>query len=109
MIKLEESFIRNGFRCTRIYREGDIALYDKKSVHPRSLLVELDPIVSYEVIKIQHQEATIITVGDKIFEVVEKEVYPKGTAWGANGFSHNNFKDAEDHYIQLTKRQKEEK
>lgn len=104
MIRIEPAFIRNGFYFEQLKREKDIALYQKTSVHPRILLVEPDAIPSYEVIRIRVQKATTITVGDEVFEIVEKEIYPKDNHWGLDGFSFNLYDDASDFYYTLVAR-----
>lgn len=107
MIRIETSFIYNGFYFEQLRRTGDIALYQKTSVHPRTLQVEPDATPSYEVIRIRIQKATTITVGDATFEVVEKEIYPKDGAWGLDGFSFNLLEDAlEFYHILITRRER---
>jgi len=106
MIRIETSFIRNGFYFLQLKREGRIALYEKVSVHPRTLLVEPDAVPSYEVVRIRIQEATTITVGDKVFEVVEKEIYPRDNVWGLDGFSYNLYNEAVEFYNGLLEREK---
>ena len=104
MIRIETVFIRNGFYFEQLRREENIALYQKTSVHPRTLVVESEAIPSYEVIKIKIQKATTITVGDEAFEVVEKEIYPKENHWGIHGFTFNIYEDALDFFYTLVAR-----
>ena len=108
MTRVETTFIRNGFYFEQIKREGNIALYQKFPVHPRTLQVEPDSEANYEVIRIKIQKATTITVGDAAFEVVEKEIYPKDNAWGLDGFTFNIYDDALDFYYTLLTRKKDE-
>ena len=106
MIQLEKTFVRYGFRHTLQHREKDIALYKRVSVDLRTLEVEIDPLIDFEVIIIQHQEANIITVGDTSFDVIEKEVYPKGRDWGAFGFSFSEYSEAKEQYDKLITEEK---
>lgn len=104
MIRIETTFIRNGFYFEQLRREGNIALYQKFPVHPRTLQVEEGSEPSYEVIRIRVQQATTITVGNAVFEVTEKEIYPRDTAWGIDGFTLNLYDDALDFYNTLLSR-----
>ena len=94
MLRLKTEFIYNVFWFYQHNRTGMIALYAKQAIHPRTQAVLVDAIQSYEVIRIKIQEANTITVGDKVFEVVEKEVYPKNLDWGTDGFTFNHYQDA---------------
>ena len=101
MIQLEKHFIRFGFDHTQLHREKDIALYRRVSVDLRTLEIEPDPTIDFEVIKIEHQEANIISVGKASFNVVEKELYPKGKDWGSLGFTFTEYSKAKKLFDEL--------
>ncbi len=105
MQQLKEIFVYLGFHHAQLHREGKIALYKRASVDLRTLEIETDPIVNFEVIKIQHQDANTITVGSASFEVAEKEIYPRGISWGALGFSFNTYSDAKKHFDGLVEKE----
>ena len=106
MIQLEKTFVRYGFRHTLQHREKDIALYKRESVDLRTLEVETDPVIDFETVIIQHQESNIITVGNVSFDVLEKEVYPKGSNWGTFGFSFPKYSEAKEQYDKLVAEEK---
>lgn len=105
MLQLEKTFVRNGFHYTQLYREEMVAMYQRVSIDFRTLEIESDPMVDFEVVQIQHQDADTIIVKDKSFDVVEKEVYPKGATWGRLGFSFHNRSEAKEHFDMMIKEQ----
>ena len=108
MLRLKTEFIYNGFWFLRHNRTGMIALYAKQAIHPRTQAVLVDAIQSYEVIRIKIQEANTITVGDKVFEIVEKEVYPRNLDWGTDGFTFNHYEDALNFFNAISKEEENE-
>ena len=105
MIELESEFKRNGFRYCIEQRKHDVALYKVFPIHPRTLEDEISMFAHWEVIRIKEQGATTITVGDKTFEVLEKEIYPRDNTLGTDGFTFNTHEDADKFYKALVRRE----
>ena len=105
MLQLEKTFVRLGFYHIQLHREGDIALYKKVSVDLRTNQIESDPVVNHEVIKIQYQDADTIIVDGVSFNIIEKEIYPRGMDWGSKGFSFTMYSDAKKHFDGLVEKE----
>jgi len=103
MLQLEKDFTRNGYQYQQEHRTDNIALYKLRAIHPRTGEPE-DMPANWEVVKIHIREATTITVGNKTFEVVEKEIYPRIASWGTDGFTFNLYEDAKKFYKSLVEK-----
>jgi hypothetical protein len=105
---LEKEFIRNGFQHLLQDRQGEYAIYTRLSVNPRTLEVDKETLIHYEVIRIKIQRPSTIILEGAVFNIEEKEVYPKDYAWGVDGFSFNDYADAKNFFNALISEKKEE-
>jgi len=79
---LSESFKSDGFNFRQLYREGDIALFEKsKSERNRG----------YEVVRIQKREACLAF--GKLLPA--REVMPSSERWGKDGWTYPDLTSAQ--------------
>ena len=104
---LEKEFIYDGFQHLQQDREGNYAIYARLAVDPRTLEVFKEALTHYEVIRIKIQKPSTITLEGAVFNIEEKEIYPKHYAWGIDGFSFHNYADAKNFFNALISEKKE--
>ena len=80
---LPKQFCHDGFRYRLIVREGHAAVYEQRCIGCA------EGSVSYELIRVRRREGFLIN--GRFVEPAE--IYPKGKAWGVDGFTFTD-KDA---------------
>jgi len=98
---LEQYFISKGFRFTQRERNDDFAIYVKENKVP----VE-SPLYyfCYEVIKIRKREAESFKRFGTLIELPLREIYPTDNVWGLYGWTFEDLKTAEVHFIKLSEK-----
>jgi hypothetical protein len=69
---------QRGWEFKLLSRDGDIAMYEKRS----------DGVVCYEVIRIKVSKGGVSVIGGVEVEFKAKELYPSDESFGVNGFCY---------------------
>jgi hypothetical protein len=89
---LRKEFRRDGFNYRQIAREGDIALYEQRSIGCPATAV------CFEVIRVRQREG--FHIGGRFIRAAE--IYPNSEAWGTNGFTVTDSNKAWDKFFEIS-------
>lgn len=89
-----ENFTFTGFTFVMVKRERNIAIYEQR-------LTKSNRLISYEVVILKEQQASVTIMGGKEIQRAHKEVYPSTGQWGRLGWTYNKLASAESKFDRL--------
>lgn len=92
---LQTDCVKNGFRLTQLYREGDFAIFHKVGI--ANLTRQKDVDVGFEVVIVARHNGYELG-GVKIEPA---ETYPCSSQWGAMGWTYRTLMEAEQRFGKL--------
>lgn len=77
MKPLPEEFDKKGFHYRRLWREGEVAIYEQSK----------GPAITFETIVVREQNATTLELDGVKVDLEHREIYPSSEQWGTYGWT----------------------